>query len=45
MLLKHRLLFLGNTVGAILIFLGKGVEFVDEHAWALIVLVARLLGI
>ena len=34
----------GSIVGAILSFLGKAVGFVDEHTWALTVLVARLVG-
>ena len=34
----------GSVVGAILSFLGKGVGFVAEHTWALIVFVAGLAG-
>ena len=34
----------GNVVGAALSFLGKITEFVAEHAWALIVFVAGLVG-
>ena len=34
----------GSVVGAILSFLGKAVGFVAEHTWALIALVAGLVG-
>ena len=34
----------GSVAGAILSFLGKAVGFVDEHAWALFVFVAALIG-
>ena len=36
---------MGSVVGAILIFLGKAVGFVVEHAWALIVFAAGLIGV
>ena len=34
-----------SVVGAILSFLGKAVEFVAEHTWALIVFFAGLIGV
>ena len=34
----------GSVAGAILSFLGKAVEFVADHKWALIVFVAGLVG-
>ena len=34
----------GSVVGAILSFLGKAVEFVVEHVWALIVFAAGVVG-
>ena len=34
----------GSVVGTILGFLGKAVGFVAQHAWALIVFVAGLIG-
>ena len=39
------IVIIGSVVGATLSFLGKAVEFVAEHTWALIVFVAGLIGV
>ena len=34
-----------NVAGSILIILGKSVEFVDEHTWALVVFIPEIVGV
>ena len=36
---------IGSAVGPILFFLGKGVGFVAEHTWALILAVAEIVDV